>query len=114
MEQEGKDVSAMNPMNLKPKRRQAYVNANRVLPPDLVKEIQKHYWGAIWVSEPEKFFDERRALVIVLHRQNVSTGEISQLAGITRRRVNQILAEENRINEKKRDSRRRFPSVLRK
>lgn len=76
-----------------PKRKKAYVNAASVLPPELIREIQKYYCGAMWVSDPVKYFDERRALVITLHQQKVPTGEISQLAGITRRRVNQILAE---------------------
>ena len=39
------------------------------------------------------FYKERRQLVIALKSQGIETDEIASLAGITSRRVNQILAD---------------------
>ena len=74
-----------------------YANATDVLPPELLKEVQKHHSGMLWVPVAESFYRQRRRLVIALKEQNVSTEEIANLAGITSRRVNQILAGQKSI-----------------
>ena len=81
------------------KKRKNYANAKDVLPPELLKEVQKHYSGILWIPAPGSFYQERRDLVVALHLQGVSTGEISTLAGVTTRRVNQILAEYRQGNQ---------------
>ena len=70
-----------------------YANARDVLPKELLKEIQKYHTGALWVPEPSGFYQERRQLVIALSEQGIKSVEIANLAGITARRVNQILAK---------------------
>ena len=70
-----------------------YANAEEVLPPDVLEEVQKHHSGMLWIPAAESFYRQRRKLVIALKSQRVSTEEISNLAGITPRRVNQILAQ---------------------
>jgi predicted transcriptional regulator len=70
-----------------------YVNAEHILPRELLKEVQKHHSGILWIPAPGSFYKERRQLVIALKSQGIETDEIASLAGITRRRVNQILAD---------------------
>ena len=71
----------------------AYFNGNDVLPPDLLAEVQRHVTGLVWIPAPNAFFGERRKLILTLHKQGVPTREIARLAGISVRRVNQIIAE---------------------
>ncbi|MGE4285118.1 MAG: hypothetical protein AB7F23_00730 [Phycisphaerae bacterium] len=70
-----------------------YANAEQILPRELLKEVQKHHSGILWIPAPGSFYKERRQLVIALKSQGIETDEIASLAGITRRRVNQILAD---------------------
>jgi hypothetical protein len=71
-----------------------YANAKKILPPELLKEIQKYHTGVLWIPTPSRFYQDRRRLVIALHDQGVNTKEIANLAGVTIRRVNQILSSE--------------------
>ena len=73
-----------------------YANAENILPADLLKEVQKYHTGILWIPTPSRFYQERRQLVIALHMQGILTKEIANLAGITVRRVNQILAVERK------------------
>lgn len=70
-----------------------YANAEHILPRELLKEVQKHHSGILWIPAPGSFYKERRQLVIALKSQGIESDEIASLAGITRRRVNQILAD---------------------
>ncbi len=71
-----------------------YANAQDVLPPDLFREIQQHFTGLLWVPAHTQFYETRRKLVLALTDQGISTREIGKLAGVTPRRVRQILAED--------------------
>ena len=73
-----------------------YANAENILPAELLKEVQKYHTGILWIPTPSRFYQERRQLVIALQMQGVPTKEIANLAGITVRRVNQILAVERK------------------
>lgn len=73
-----------------------YANAENILPADLLKEVQKYHTGILWIPTPSRFYQERRQLVIALHMQGIPTKEIANLAGVTVRRVNQILAVERK------------------
>lgn len=73
-----------------------YANAEKVLPPELLKEVQKYHTGVLWIPTPGRFYQERRRLVIALRGQGIDTKEIAHLSGITVRRVNQILASERK------------------
>lgn len=70
-----------------------YANAKDVLPQELVAQIQKHYTGLLYITG-ENARSCKRQLVLTLAQQEASTGEIAMIAGISRRRVNQILAKE--------------------
>lgn len=71
-----------------------YINGAEALPPDLLAQVQRHCTGLVWIPTPNTFFSERRELVGKLRQQGVSALEIAELAGISRRRVYQILAQE--------------------
>jgi len=76
-----------------------YANAGKILPKELLEEVQKYHTGVLWIPCPSRFYKERRGLVIALHKQGVNTKEIAHLAGVTTRRVNQILADRRRESE---------------
>ncbi len=71
-----------------------YANAMDVLPPELFQQVQQHFTGLLWVPAHTQFYETRRKLVLALTDQGVSTAEIGKLAGVTPRRVRQILAED--------------------
>ena len=68
-----------------------YANAKDVLPPELFRTLQQHFTGLLWVPADTHFYAVRRNLVLALRDQGVSTKEIAELAGVTPRRVRQIL-----------------------
>jgi predicted transcriptional regulator len=70
-----------------------YANAKDVLPPDLLRAVQEHFTGLMWVPSDTCFYHERRRLVLALKEQGISTCEIAKLSGVTPRRVRQIFAE---------------------
>ena len=70
-----------------------YANAKDVLPPDLLRSVQEHFTGLLWVPSDTCFYHERRRLVLALKEQGISTREIAKLSGVTPRRVRQIFAE---------------------
>ena len=70
-----------------------YANAKEVLPPELYRQVQEHFTGLLWVSSDTQFYVERRRLVLALKDQGVSTQEIAKLAGVTSRRVRQIVSK---------------------
>jgi hypothetical protein len=73
-----------------------YANAEEILPVDLLKQVQQYHTGILWIPTPSRFYKERRQLVIALHQQGIDSREIADLAGVTVRRVNQILAAERK------------------
>ena len=70
-----------------------YANAKDVLPPDLFRTVQQHFAGLLWVPADTHLYAVRRKLVLALRDQGIHTREIAQLAGVTPRRVRQILAQ---------------------
>lgn len=70
-----------------------YANAKDVLPSDLLRALQEHFTGLLWVPSDTCFYHERRRLVLALKDQGISTREIARLSGVTPRRVRQIFAE---------------------
>ena len=81
------------------KKKKRYANAKEVLPKELFEQVQKHYTGILWVPAPSRFYQERCDLVLALHLQGVSSREISNLAGVTTCRVNQIIAAERKQDQ---------------
>ena len=76
-----------------------YANAENILPAELLKQVQKYHTGILWIPTPSRFYQERRQLVIALQTQGIASKEIANLAGVTVRRVNQILAVERKQDQ---------------
>ena len=76
-----------------------YANATEVLPADLLAQIQQHHTGLLWIPAV-KTTTKRRDLVVTLHGQGLQPGAIAALAGISIRRVQQIVAEERQSSSK--------------
>ena len=69
-----------------------YANARVVLPPALLEAVREIFTRPLWVPCDSGFYEERRRLVLALKEQGISTNEVARLAGITPRRVRQIVA----------------------
>ena len=80
-----------------------YACAHAVLPPDLVEAVQAHFTGLLWVPSSKMFYAERKKLVLALKDEGVPIKEIARLAGISPRRVHQIVKKE-RSDEKSSDT----------
>ena len=78
--------------NKERKVKRDYANAKDALPPDLLRAVQEHFTGLLWVPSDTCFYHERRRLVLALKEQGISTREIARLSGVTPRRVRQIVA----------------------
>ena len=76
------------PEEANPKR---YANAQEVLPADLLAQVQQYHTGLLWIPAV-KTNAGRRELVVTLHGQGLQPRHIAALAGISVRRVQQILA----------------------
>lgn len=76
-----------------------HANAKNVLPEALLREVQKHYCGNLWIPEPNLYYEKRRKLVIELRSKGTIVSEIAVLAGLSPRRINQILAEARQNGE---------------
>jgi DNA-directed RNA polymerase specialized sigma24 family protein len=68
-----------------------YANAADVLPRDLFREVQRHFVGTLYVGSEGLFHSEREQLVLALKEKKVPVREIAAMAGITTRRVHQIV-----------------------
>ena len=68
-----------------------YARAEKVLPPELLKEVHKHHTGLIYVPRDPGFYERRNHEVVCLHQQGLSTKEIAEKVFLTERRVQQIL-----------------------
>ena len=74
--------------------RRRYACAYAVLPRDLVEAVQTHFTGLLWVPSSKHFYTERKELVLALKEEGVPIKEVARLAGISPRRVYQILKKE--------------------
>ena len=73
--------------------RKRYASAISVLPAALYREVQKHHRGLLYVGRSAMEQEERAELIIALRLAGRPLREISRVAGIGVRRVQQILAE---------------------
>ena len=68
-----------------------YVNAEKVLPAELLKELRKHHIGLIYVPSDRRPYTETYAEVMRLHKKRLSTRDISSRVHLCPRRVRQII-----------------------
>ena len=76
-----------------------YVNAQEVLPDDLLREVQKYCQGFIWVPVTErqrlKTVDDniRNQEIVRLHEAGIRTKVLAERMGLCPERIRQILKE---------------------
>ncbi len=68
-----------------------YQNAQHVLPPGLLAEVQRHASGHLWVPAAASHAVRTRQRVTQLHQAGIGTREIADMVGISQRRVQQIV-----------------------
>ena len=57
----------------------------------LLKEVQKHHTGVIYVPGDPGYYERRNREVVRLHRRGFTTKNIAERVFLTERRVQQIL-----------------------
>jgi len=70
-----------------------HVNATDVLPPELLRQVQEHCCGYIYVPSSRDFWRDRRGEILRLHSRGLGTAEIAARVHICVRRVQQIVKE---------------------
>ena len=70
-----------------------YANATEVLPTELIEAIQQYHTGVLYVPSISSYHNKRKRFVLALVEKGVSTKEIGRIAGISPRRVRQIVNE---------------------
>ena len=68
-----------------------YHNAEAVLPPGLLAEVQRYVSGRLWVPAPAPRASQVRHRVVSLAHAGVATRDIAALVQISQRRVQQII-----------------------
>ena len=71
-----------------------YVRAEKVLPPELLREVQKHHTGLIYGPGDPGFYERRNREVVRLHQHGLPTKQIAEKVFLFERRVRQIIAED--------------------
>lgn len=69
-----------------------YKNAKKVLPPELLAEVQEYCDGLLYVPRSRQDQDERNRLMRKCLSRGVTPSEIAQITGLTLRRVQQVRA----------------------
>jgi len=72
-----------------------YANAKDVLPPELFEQVQKHYTGNLYVPGKNDA-KHKRELIITLAKSGADTAEIASIAGVSTRRVNQVISKKRK------------------
>ena len=76
-----------------------YVNAQDVLPADLLRQVQKCCQGFIWVPVIKRTRvktaedDERNREIVRLHRKGERTAVLAERMGLCQERIRQIVRE---------------------
>jgi hypothetical protein len=63
----------------------------------LLREVKKHHTGFLWIPKDESR-EKKKKLVITLHKEGMAAKEISRVAGLSVRRISQII-KEHKIKE---------------
>ncbi|MDD5699425.1 MAG: hypothetical protein PHH77_12495 [Victivallaceae bacterium] len=74
---------------------QNYANAKDVLPPELLDQVREHFTGNLYIPGKNDV-SQRRELIITLAKSGAGAAEIARIAGVTTRRVNQVISKKRR------------------
>lgn len=73
-----------------------YTNAKNVLPEKLLLQVYEHFpGGMLYFPSSREQLQRRKQIVFNMFAQGTPTVDIAGITGITRRRVNQIIAEKH-------------------
>jgi hypothetical protein len=72
-----------------------YANARDVLPPELLEQVREHYTGNLYIPGKDEV-KPRTELIITLAKSGADTAEIARIAGVSTRRVNQVISKKRR------------------
>ncbi|MDD5699394.1 MAG: hypothetical protein PHH77_12340 [Victivallaceae bacterium] len=72
-----------------------YANAKDVLPPELLDQVREHFTGNLYIPGKDDAH-QKRELIITLAKSGADAAEIARIAGVTTRRVNQVIAKKRR------------------
>jgi helix-turn-helix protein len=74
---------------------QNYANAKDVLPPELLEQVREHFTGNLYIPGKDEV-KPRTELIITLAKSGADTAEIARIAGVSTRRVNQVISKKRR------------------
>lgn len=77
-------------------RRKRTEKARDVLPEALLKQVQQHYTGRLWIPKPVNRAHRRRGQVLALYMQGRKQVDIALIVKLTPQRVWQIIDKERR------------------
>ncbi|OGV53690.1 MAG: hypothetical protein A2X49_12660 [Lentisphaerae bacterium GWF2_52_8] len=89
-----------------------YANAKDVLPEELLVEIKKHFRGMLYIPTDDDQSERRKKLVMALNEHGLKAKEVAAIAGISDRRVNQIIAESRKAPQSQERPKTRFEPIL--
>ena len=72
-----------------------YANAKDVLPSELLEQVREHFTGTLYIPEKNDA-NRNRDLIITLAKSGAGAAEIARIAGVSARRVNQVIARKRR------------------
>jgi len=76
-------------------KNKSYANAKDVLPPELLEQVKEHYTGNLYIPGKNNV-NRKRELIITLAKSGAGTAEIARIAGVSTRRVNQVISKKRR------------------
>ena len=76
-----------------------YANAEHILPRELLKEVQKHHSGILWIPAPGSFYKERRQLVRSIAKATITDAEAKEDIADIRQRASLIAEELEEIEQ---------------
>ena len=72
-----------------------YANAKEVLPPELLEQIREHFTGTLYVPGKDEA-KPKTELIVTLAKSGADAAEIANIAGVSVRRVNQVISKKRR------------------
>lgn len=76
-------------------RAREYANASDVLPPRLLRQIQRHWQGLLWIPLLEdrktRGDGQRNEQIVREHSRGISTSELAEKYSLSQERIRQIV-----------------------
>ncbi|MDD5699533.1 MAG: hypothetical protein PHH77_13040 [Victivallaceae bacterium] len=72
-----------------------YANAKDVLPPELLEQVREYFTGNLYIPGKNDV-NHKCGLIITLAKSGAGVPEIARIAGVSTRRVNQVISKKRR------------------